>query len=261
MSRLAAGSAPPPGSVRLSGGSRAPSPWEVGLRGSLGLGPLRPPTGAGGGAGRRGGARAAGRGGARTNAPGSSAAAAPADLAAGERLGPLPRSHGSPRLPRGMRLHPDGPGPADPGAAGQLQPGSALRGQAEAGGEQRPRRPGGQEPADPGAGAADPGPEGPQLRGQRWVEPATPLHRPTLLRLPLSPSPRCFDSLLPEGAGPGILPTCGSRSLCTSRRAPRLRPACLGKAVFSKITSHSALSCVYQRILNARLYLCERIQS
>lgn len=56
------------------------------------------------------------------------------------------------------------PGPADPGAAGQLQPGLALRGQAEAGGEQRP---GGQEPADPGAGAADPSPEGPQFRGQR----------------------------------------------------------------------------------------------
>lgn len=154
--------------MRLPGGSRAPSPWEVGLQGSLGLAPLRPPTGAGGGARRRGGAGAAGRGGARTHAPGSwAAAASPADRAAGERLGPVLRSHGSPRLPRGMRLHPDGPGPADPGAAGQLQPGSALRGQAEAGGGQRPRRPGGQEPADPGAGAADPGPEGPQLRGQR----------------------------------------------------------------------------------------------
>lgn len=65
-----------------------------------------------------------------------------------------------------MRLHPDGPGSADPGAAGQLQPGSALRGQAEADGEQRPHRPGSQEHADPGTGAADPGPEGPQLRGQ-----------------------------------------------------------------------------------------------
>lgn len=113
---------------------------------------------------RRGRRRGRGGGAGLARVPPGSAAASPAGLAAGERLGPQLRPHGCSRLFGGVRLHPDSPGPADPGAAGQLQPGSALRGQAEAGGEQRPR---GQEPADPGAGAADPGPEGPQFRGQR----------------------------------------------------------------------------------------------
>lgn len=144
-----AGAAPPPVGVTGFPGS---------LRGApLGFG-LSPPQGAGPEAGppRRGGDR--------TSAPGSTAAL-PAGLAAGKRLGLLLRPHGSPRLRRWVRLHPDGPGPANPGAAGQLQLGSAFRGQAEAGGEQRPQQPGGQEPEDPGAGAADPGPEGPQFLG------------------------------------------------------------------------------------------------
>lgn len=176
------------------------------------------------------------RGGARAGAP-CSAAASPAGLAAGELLGRVLGPHGSPRFPDRMRLHPDSPGPADPGAAGQLQLGAALRGQAEAGGEQQPRRPGGQEPADPGAGAADPGPEGPQLRGQRWVEPAGPWTAatppPTLSPTPPSPSaPWCFHQLLPGGAGPGLLPTCCSPSLCMTHRASRFRPAYLRKALF-----------------------------
>lgn len=70
------------------------------------------------------------------------------------------RRDGGPGLTGGVWLHPDGAGPADPGTPGQLQPGPALRGQAEAGGQQRPQRQGGPEPADPGAGAADPGPPG-----------------------------------------------------------------------------------------------------
>lgn len=53
---------PAPGSARPSGGSRAPSPWEVGLQGSLGLGPLRPPTGAGGGTGAAGRGQGGGAG-------------------------------------------------------------------------------------------------------------------------------------------------------------------------------------------------------
>lgn len=91
--------APPPlpGQVRPPGGSRASCLGEAGLSGLRWrrCPPLQPLTraegGTGGGAGRRGGPR--------TSAPGY-AAAWPAGLAAGERLGRLLRSHGTPRLPR-----------------------------------------------------------------------------------------------------------------------------------------------------------------
>ncbi|KAM7331470.1 hypothetical protein ACRRTK_008178 [Alexandromys fortis] len=87
------------------------------------------------------------------------------------------RRDGGPGLPGRVWLHPDGAGPADPGTPGQLQPGPALRGQAEAGGQQRPWRHGGPEPADPGAGAADSGPPGQELGGQRTRRASWPAAR------------------------------------------------------------------------------------
>lgn len=70
----------------------------------------------------------------------------------------------------------------------------------------------------------------PTVSGDRHPS-ATP--RPYPLPTPPSPSvPCCFDSLLPEGVGPGVLPTCCLRFLCMSRRASRLRPAYVGKALF-----------------------------
>lgn len=74
------------------------------------------------------------------------------------------------------------------------------------------------------------------LANGEW-SPAAPLHNldPTPYSFATPPSlgePRGFDSLLPVGPGLGVQPTCCSSSLCMSRRASRLRPAYLGKALF-----------------------------
>lgn len=67
--------------------------------------------------------------------------------------------------------------------------------------------------------------KGRSLVGNGEWSPAAPRTAPIPPLIPSPPSfsaPCCFDSLLPEGAEPGVLPTCCSRSLCMTRRASRL---------------------------------------
>ena len=69
--------------------------------------------------------------------------------------------------------------------------------------------------------------KGRSLVGNGEWSPAVPrtARIPPLDPSPTQPSfsaPCCFDSLLPGGAGPGVLPTCCSPSLCMTRRSSRL---------------------------------------
>lgn len=137
---------------------------------------LRPLTGAG--AGPEAGP---GRwGGACTGTPGS-AAASPAGLAAGKRLGPSSGLMAAPALRRSAATSGQSWASRSWGSW-TAQPGFALRGQAEAGGEQRP---GGQEPADQGQVQQTVAEETAVFAGNGECSPAVPY---TALILPFIPS-------------------------------------------------------------------------
>lgn len=109
-----------------------------------------------------------------------------------------------------------------------------------------------------------PGPEGPQFRGQRWVQPRCPLHRPHPALYPF-PSPvhpqrpvasSCFFLRVQDpGSAHLLLPAhCTAKSNALQAQTKLY----FGKALFLKITSYSDLS-IYVSTYIKCIYVCINI--